>query len=209
MSFSQKIKSNDKLKKLLLWFIVTPRRARPRWYISLFVNPFYHKRGKGSKVMWSARLDVIFFKKFNIGKYTIIEDRCVINNGGGDIIIGDNCQIGIGTVLLGPVKIGNGAGTGQNVFISGFNHGYKDGAKNSKYQELDVRETIIEEEVHIGSNSVVLAGVKIGKRSQVGGGSVVTKDIPPFSIAVGNPCRVIKQYNQLTGSWEKVNNNKQ
>lgn len=206
MSIIENIKSNERLKRLTLWLIVSPLRARPRWYISWFVNRFFHKRGKGSKVMWSARLDVLFFKKFNIGKHTMIEQYCVINNGGGDVIIGDNCQIGIGTVVLGPVTIGNGAGTGQHVFIGGFNHGYKDGEKNSKHQQLDIRGITIEEEVHIGANSVVLAGVTIGKRTQIGAGSVVTKNIPPFSIAVGNPCRVIKQYNQVTKEWEKVIN---
>jgi len=50
----------------------------------------------------------------------------------------------------------------------------------------------------------VVAGITIGKRSQVGAGSVVTKDIPPYSVAVGNPAKVIKRFNQEKGLWEKV-----
>jgi acetyltransferase-like isoleucine patch superfamily enzyme len=46
--------------------------------------------------------------------------------------------------------------------------------------------------------------VRIGKRSQIGAGSVVTRDIPPFSIAVGNPARVIKRYDAESKQWIKV-----
>jgi acetyltransferase-like isoleucine patch superfamily enzyme len=104
--------------------------------------------------------------------------------------------------------MGNGSGLGQHVFVAGFNHGFSDASKNSSIQPLDIRPVIIEDEAHIGANSVVLAGIRVGKRSQVGAGSVVTKDIPPFSVAVGNPARVIKQYNPETGKWEKSNNKK-
>lgn len=52
---------------------------------------------------------------------------------------------------------------------------------------------VIGRESHIGANSVVVA-VTIGERCQIGAGSVVTKDIPAYSVAVGNPARVIKRY---------------
>jgi acetyltransferase-like isoleucine patch superfamily enzyme len=67
-----------------------------------------------------------------------------------------------------------------------------------------VKPTVIEEDSHIGANSVILAGITIGKRCQIGAGSVVTKDIPPFSVAVGNPAKVIKQFNPETKVWEKI-----
>jgi virginiamycin A acetyltransferase len=69
----------------------------------------------------------------------------------------------------------------NNVFMNGIE---KDISSKGKI--------IIEEDVWIGSNSVVLSGVKIGRGSIIGAGSVVTKDIPRYSIAVGNPARVIK-----------------
>ena len=49
-----------------------------------------------------------------------------------------------------------------------------------------------------------MAGVRIGERVQVGAGSVVTKDIPSFSVAVGNPARVIKKYDHDKGEWVKA-----
>lgn len=54
-------------------------------------------------------------------------------------------------------------------------------------------DTVIEEDVWIGINVTVMPGVTIGRGSIIGAGSVVTRSIPPYSIAVGNPCRVIKK----------------
>ncbi|HPE35179.1 MAG TPA: acyltransferase [Bacteroidales bacterium] len=206
MSFLSKIKSNPRIKKFVLWLITPNRNPRPRWFIRWFVNPFIHKKGKGSVIRRRSRIDVFPWKRFEIGKLTTIEDFTTINNGSGDVILGDRVRVGIGSVIIGPVTMGNGSGLGQHVFVAGFNHGYEDGTKNSSLQPLNIKPVIIEEEAHIGANSVVTAGVRIGKRSQVGAGSVVTKDIPPFSVAVGNPARVIKQFNPENGLWEKVSN---
>jgi acetyltransferase-like isoleucine patch superfamily enzyme len=203
MGIVDKIKSDRRLKTLALWLITPKRNPRPRWWVRSFLFPFYIKKGKGATIRRRSRIDVFPWNRFELGKLTTIEDFCTINNGSGDVILGERVRIGIGSVVIGPVKMGNGSGLGQNVFVSGFNHGYKDASRNSSVQELDIRETVIGDEAHIGANSVVLAGVKIGRRSQVGAGSVVTKDIPPFSVAVGNPARVIKRYNPDTQSWEK------
>ena len=202
------IKSNPKLKQIALTLIAPKRNPRPRLWVRWFLNPLKHKKGKGATIRRNSRIDVFPWNKFNIGELTTVESFCTVNNGSGDVILGDRVRIGIGSVVIGPVTMGNGSGLGQHVFISGFNHGYGDASKNSSEQALDIRPTIIEEEAHIGANSVVLAGVTIGKRCQIGAGSVVTKDIPPFSVAVGNPARVIKQYNQDTKVWESVSSKK-
>ena len=204
MRIVQKIKSNPKIKEFVLWTIAPKRNPRPRLWVRWFLNPFVHKKGKGSKVRCRSRIDVFPWNRFEIGTLTTIEDFCTVNNGSGNVLLGNRVRVGIGSVIIGPVTMGNGSGLGQHVFVSGFNHGYKDGSKNSSIQPLDIKPVIIEDEVHIGANSVVTAGVTIGKRSQIGAGSVVTKSIPPFSIAVGNPCKVIKTLNQETGIWERV-----
>ncbi|OYT15421.1 MAG: acetyltransferase [Bacteroidetes bacterium 4572_77] len=205
MGLKDKLKSDPRIKKIVMWMIHPPRRPRPRLWIRLFVNPFFHKRGKGSLVRArQSRIDVMPYNKFDVGKESVVESFTTINNGSGDVIIGDKCRVGIGTVIIGPVSMKDGSGTGQHVFMGGFNHGYKDGTQNSSTQALDVRGIIIEEDAHIGANSVIVAGVTIGKRCQIGAGSVVTKSIPPYSVAVGNPAKVIKQYNEETGEWEGV-----
>ena len=96
---------------------------------------------------------------------------------------------------LSGITLGDKVGLGQHVFISGFNHGYEDGERDSNEQPLVKKEIIIEDESHIGANAVIVAGVHIGKRCQIGAGSVVTKNIPDYSVAVGNPAKIIKQYN--------------
>lgn len=204
MSIAEKIKSSPELRRVVMFLITPGDRPRPRWYIRLVINRFFHFKGKNALIRGSARMDVFPYKKFSLGKNSTIESFCVVNNGAGDVVIGDDARVGIGTVIIGPVKMGNGSGTGQHVFISGFNHGYKDGNKNSKHQPLDLRPVVIEDEAHIGANSVVLPGITIGQRSQIGAGSVVTKNIPPYSIAVGNPCKVIKRFNFDNNLWESV-----
>lgn len=206
MKLISKIKNDPAAKKFVLWLLQPPRRPRPRWWVRLFLNRFFHKKGKNTVIRRRrSRIDVFPYHRFDVGSDTTIEDFTVVNNGAGDVVIGNRVRVGIGSVVIGPVKMGNGSGLGQHVFLSGFNHGYQDGTKNSSVQPLDVKEIVIEDEAHIGANSVVTAGVTIGRRTQVGAGSVVTKDVPPFSVAVGNPAKVIKRYNHQTGVWDKVN----
>jgi len=204
MDIVNKIKSNPKLKQFALTLIAPKRNPRPRLWVRWFLNPLKHKKRKGATIRRNSRIDVFPWKRFEVGELTTIESFCTVNNGSGDVLLGDKVRVGIGSVVIGPVRMGHGSGLGQNVFVSGFNHGYADGSKNSSQQALDIRPTIIEDEAHIGANSVVLAGVTIGRNCQVGAGSVVTKDIPPYSVAVGNPARVIKQFNHHTGIWEAV-----
>jgi len=205
MGLKDKLKSDPRIKKLVMWTIHPPRRPRPRLWIRLFVNPFFHKRGKGALVRArQSRIDVFPYNKFDVGAESVVESFTTINNGSGDVVIGDKCRVGIGTVIIGPVTMKNGSGTGQHVFMGGFNHGYKDGNENSSTQALDIRGITIEEDAHIGANSVIVAGVTIGKRCQIGAGSVVTKSIPPFCVAVGNPAKVIKKFNEDSGEWERV-----
>lgn len=187
-----------------MWLITPSNHPQPRFWIKLFVNPFIHKKGKGSIIRRRrSRIDVFPWNQFSVGKNSLIEDFTTINNGAGNVIIGNNARVGIGSVIIGPVHLGNKVGLGQHVFISGFNHGYENGEQDSNEQPLVKKEVIIDDESHIGANSVVVAGVHIGKRCQIGAGSVVTKDIPDYSVAVGNPARIIKQYNLQNKEWER------
>ncbi len=92
----------------------------------------------------------------------------------------------------------------QNIVISGLNHGYEDITLSPSLQKVICKQITICDDVWIGANSVITAGVTIGKHCIVGAGSVVTKNIPEFSIAVGNPAKVIKQYNVVSKKWEKT-----
>jgi len=204
MGLKEKIKSNEKLKKLVHWSILIPKQTRPRLWIKWFVNPFYHKKGKGAIVRPRTRMDVVPWNKFELGEDSTIEDFSAINNGVGPVIIGDRTKIGLSNTIIGPVSIGNDIRLAQNITLSGLNHNYTDVTLPIHVQGVSTAPIVIEDETWIGANVVVLAGVTIGKHCIVAAGSVVTKDVPSYSVAVGNPARVVKKYNSETENWEKV-----
>lgn len=203
-SVKKKIKSVPALKKTAQWLLNAENDPRPRWIIRVFVNPFVHKKGRGSVVRRYSRMDLFPFNKFSLGQNAIIEDYAVINNGVGDVEIGSSTIIGIGCVVIGPVSVGNNVMFAQHVVVSGLNHAYQDVSLPISQQQVTCKKITIEDEVWVGANSVITAGVTLGRHSVVGAGSVVTKDVPPFSIVAGNPARVIKQYNTTSKNWERV-----
>ena len=204
MGLKEKIKSNERLKKLVHWSILIPKQTRPRLWIKWFVNPFFHKKGKGACVRRRTRMDVVPWNKFKLGAYSTIEDFSAINNGVGSVIIGDRTKIGLSNTIIGPVSIGNDIRLAQNITLSGLNHNYTDVDLPIHVQGVSTAPIVIEDETWIGANVVILAGITIGKHCIVAAGSVVTKNVPSYSVAVGNPARVVKKYNPETKNWEKV-----
>lgn len=114
------------------------------------------------------------------------------------ITIGNNSSIGdyshIGSIC--KIRIGNGVRMGRYIFISDHSHG--DGSYEQLNTPANLRPLttkgpiIIDDNVWIGEKASVLAGVHIGYGAIIGANAVVTKDIPPYSIAVGNPAKVIR-----------------
>lgn len=204
MSLTEQIKNNPKLKAFVHWLLIPSGEARPRLWVKWFVNPFLHKRGKGSKVRYRTRMDVLPFNRFELGNQSVIESFCTINNGVGDVIIGDGSLIGMSNVIIGPVTVGNNVIFAQNIVASALNHGYQDVTVPISKQKVVTSQIIIEDDCWIAANSVITAGVTVGKHSVVGGGSVVTKDVPPYSVVAGNPARVIKRYNFDSKQWERA-----
>lgn len=102
------------------------------------------------------------------------------------------------------INIGNDVLIASNVFICDYNHGID--VKESSYRnnKLKTDEVIISDGVWIGQGVYILPGVHIGKRAIIGAGSVVTKDVPAYCIAVGNPARIVKQFNLEKNKWDKI-----
>lgn len=204
MSLAAKIKSDPTLKKIAHRLLIPANEHRPRYWVKMFINPFKHKKGKGSIIRWRTRMDVLPFNNFELGKNSVIEDFVTVNNGVGDVIIGNDTTIGMGNVIIGPITIGNNVILAQNIVISGLNHGYENIDIPPRLQKVSVNPIHIADDVWIGANCVITAGVTIGKHSVIGAGSVVTKHIPEYAVAVGNPARVIKRYDFSLASWVKV-----
>jgi len=134
-------------------------------------------------------------------------------NGQVCLELGDNIQINdsVHIAAINSVKIGNKVLIASKVFISDHNHGsygYNDIHSSPlvppEERELSSDPVEIGDNVWIGEFVAILPGVTIGKGAIIGTMSVVTKDIPEYSIAVGSPAKVIKKYDFEQEKWLKI-----
>jgi acetyltransferase-like isoleucine patch superfamily enzyme len=130
---------------------------------------------------------------------------------GRDVSIGDGCHIGAEVFMHGPIELGDGVAINARSHLDGgsagirigdqtriapsvqlfaFNHGI-DAADLIKDQPVVSDGIVIGEDVWIGANVCVTDGVRIGDHAVVGMGAVVTRDVPAWAVAAGNPARVI------------------
>jgi maltose O-acetyltransferase len=115
---------------------------------------------------------------------------------GWKIEIGDNSGIGVNAQLFstGLITIGNNVMMAPEVIILTQNHAYQDiNIPMTEQGAQKAAPVVIEDDVWIGIRAIILPGVRIGKSSIIAAGSVVTKDVPPFSIVGGNPAKIIKK----------------
>jgi maltose O-acetyltransferase len=129
------------------------------------------------------------------GRNLSVDPGCTILTP-GSISVGDDVFIGEYAHLSGDITIGNKVmigprpmiNTGMDVFaVKGMSPRFIKPVREGFYAPV-----VIEDEVWIGAGVAVLGGVTIGYGAVIGAASVVTKDIPPFTVAVGNPCRPIR-----------------
>lgn len=111
---------------------------------------------------------------------------------GNDTGIGAYCYIG----AAGGIEIGNNVQFGQRINLHAENHLFDDPDKPIREQGTTRRGIRIEDDCWIGSCSVILDGVTIGKGAVIAAGSVVTKDIAPFAVVAGVPAKVLRQRGQ-------------
>lgn len=179
-------------------------------FLQILTRLFYVERDFSSSISLFARLDVIprssHHKRHRLfsARKTLVETSCVICTWHGDVILKEGASIGIGSIVIGPVTIEENSICSQNCFISGQSHIFQDISRDILRQGVETKQVVIGKNVWIGSNTVILLGVRIGDNSVIGAGSTVVKDIPPYCVAVGNPARIVKQYNFETKQWERV-----
>jgi acetyltransferase-like isoleucine patch superfamily enzyme len=178
--------------------------------IQVLTRLAYIEREFPSSISLRARLDIISraphleLHRLSLGKNTLIESLCVVCTWHGDVILKEGASIGIGSIVIGPVLIGEGSACSQNCFISGQSHHYEDISKNFLRQGIQTNQVVIGKNVWIGANSVILPGVKIGDNSVIGAGSTIVKDVPANCVVAGNPVKIIKQYDFETMHWKRV-----
>jgi acetyltransferase-like isoleucine patch superfamily enzyme len=178
---------------------VMPMQKNPPSPAQCFIDPTCDIRGRekmrfgnGIVVQKDCWLNIAYNNPdspimIDIGEGTNIGRRCTIS-AANRIVIGKN-------VLLAP-----------NVFIADTNH---------KYQHVDIPimhqgitthsdQVCVGDNTWIGINSVIVGNIRIGTHCVIGANAVVTKDLPDYCVAVGNPCRIVKLFDVETQSWEKI-----
>jgi len=107
------------------------------------------------------------------------------------------------------VTIGKHCLIASNVYITDHDHNIELPRSNPLYRDtLQVSVVTVSDYVWIGEKVNILKGVTIGESSIIGAGSTVTKDIPPFSIALGSPAKVIKKWDSHYGDWVRYSEHK-
>jgi UDP-2-acetamido-3-amino-2,3-dideoxy-glucuronate N-acetyltransferase len=118
-----------------------------------------------------------------IGADCNICDHVFIEN---DVIVGDRVTIKCGVQLWDGIRLADDVFIGPNATFT------NDLFPRSKKYPESFLQTHIQSGASIGANATILAGLTIGEKAMVGAGSVVTKDVPPYAIVVGNPARIIR-----------------
>ena len=178
--------------------------------------------GQKLALWWGYRL-AVRHRKVDIHPSCKISPESRIHPRSGAIVIGRNCSVSTGAIIQGTVKMGSncsvqaysilvgetsadgvngGIEAGQGVRIApqtvifSANHVYSDPNRMIYEQGMAAEGVRIEDDVWLASHVVVTAGVCVGRGSIVAAGAVVTRNIPPYSVAAGIPARVIRKRKQ-------------
>ena len=181
--------------KIKGWFIFKnarlirfPFRVRGKQYIKI---------GKGFTTGFNCRIDAL-----NINN---LKEKYLLEIG-ENVEINDDVHIGATEKII----IGDNVLIASKVYISDHNHGSYKGEEQDSPMSIPKKRKIysspikIEKNVWIGEFVSILQGVTIGEGAIMGTMSVVTKDIPPYTIAVGSPAKPIKRYNFETKKWDTI-----
>ncbi len=163
-------------------------RLRSKFYELLFKRTCKFAMGTG--IFFSSKENIVFSGKVYIGRNSFFSAE------GGSITIDDNCRFNVNVHINasagGKIILGRDCLIGPNVVMRTANHSFASTEVPIVSQGHDSGDIIIENDVWLGSNVVILPGVRIGKGAVIGATSVVTKDIPSMAVAVGVPAKIIK-----------------
>jgi acetyltransferase-like isoleucine patch superfamily enzyme len=148
-----------------------------------------------AEIQGLSRHGVTFGDRVTVGRFASVRPSGLYGGEIGEgLIVGDNSNIGAYGYIgcAGLIRIGSNVMLSPRVSLYAENHNFDDMSRPMKEQGVTREPIVIEDDCWIASHAVVLAGVTIGRGSIVAAGSVVTKDVPPFSIVAGSPARVIR-----------------
>lgn len=134
--------------------------------------------------------------RLEIGPHAVFEPGVWITSDTGRIVIGAGALLNLNVMVAAVerTEIGDHCMLANGCLITDANHRFDDPQRPVPWQGFTTKgPTILEDNVWLGANVVVTSGVRIGRRSVIGANSVVTADVPPFSVAAGAPAKVLRQ----------------
>jgi UDP-2-acetamido-3-amino-2,3-dideoxy-glucuronate N-acetyltransferase len=146
--------------------------------------------GTGSKVWMNVQIR----EKASIGSYVIISKDVYIDHA---VSIGDNCKI------QNSVSVYNGVTIEDSVFVGPHVAFTNDKVPRAFDHDWKVTPTLVKTGVSIGANATIVCGVTIGEYAMVAAGAVVTKDVEPYTLVIGNPARFISYIDKMGYKIEK------
>ncbi len=159
-----------------------------------FFLRFHHFDRFGTHVAMGARVRFFGPVRVFIGSHSALFDD-VILSGPGEVHIGDRSTIGHNSVLVSRerIQIGNDCMLAAFCYVLDVDHEFADPDEPIPQQGLRVKPVIVGNDVWVGAGSFILRGVTIGDGAVVAANSVVTEDVPPYTVVAGSPARVIKK----------------
>lgn len=150
-------------------------------------------------IKWPAKIRYFVAKQLfdKVGDRLTMEKGANFGTGKG-ISVGSFSGIGLNAYIRGPLKIGDNVLMGPDCIILTSNHNYASLDKPIRQQGSSVQPVHIGNDVWIGTRVIILPGVTIGDGAIIAAGSVVTKNIPPYTVVGGVPARVIKERVKLS-----------
>ena len=151
--------------------------------------------GQDSYVSGLSTMGVRLGDNVRIREGAWVQATSTLDQPGVGLVVGEGTYIGPRAILGagGGIVIGKRATFGAAVHVLAENHAFDDTSQPIQQQGVTRRGISIEDDVWVGNAVIILDGVTIGRGAVIGAGSVVTRDVPANSVAVGNPARVIRQ----------------
>ncbi|MBN1527384.1 MAG: acyltransferase [Candidatus Omnitrophica bacterium] len=184
------------------WLISAPRGARLA--NGAYISPLCELRGArritlggGAVLERYARLYANGKNaRITIGDGTTIYPYALLKANGGTIEIGSHSSVNDYSILYGygGIRIGSGVHIAAHTVIVASEHDYEKLGTPRFSVDMRGKGIVVEDNVWIGANAVILDGVTIGTYSVIGAGAVVSESIPPYSIAVGIPAKVVRKW---------------
>lgn len=128
-------------------------------------------------------------KHFELGDHSFVAAQAYVTD---DVTLGEYCTVNPFATLRGKIKGGDGVRIGAYACIVGQNHGFSRIDRPIYRQYVTARGIVLGDDVWIGTQVVIVDGVKVGSHTILAGGAVVTKDVPDYAIVGGNPAKIIR-----------------